>query len=52
MSLQGKLLWVLQEREFERVGGKDTIKTGVRVSTARKEEFMGNFITFPLGLEY
>jgi len=34
MSLQGKLLRVLQEREFERVGGKDTIKTDARVITA------------------
>ncbi len=34
LSLQGKLLRVLQEREFERVGGVDPIKTDVRVIAA------------------
>jgi two-component system, NtrC family, nitrogen regulation response regulator GlnG len=34
MHLQGKLLRVLQEREFERVGGTDAIKTDVRVLAA------------------
>jgi Nif-specific regulatory protein len=33
-ALQVKLLRVLQEREFERVGGTDTIKVNVRVITA------------------
>ena len=31
MSLQGKLLRVLQEREFERVGGTDINKADARV---------------------
>jgi len=34
LSLQGKLLRVLQEKEFERVGGTETIKTDVRVIAA------------------
>jgi two-component system nitrogen regulation response regulator GlnG len=34
LSLQGKLLRVLQERAFERVGGVDQIKTAVRVIAA------------------
>lgn len=34
MPLQGKLLRVLQEREFERVGGIDPIKTDIRVIAA------------------
>ena len=34
LSLQGKLLRVLQEREFERVGGVEPIKTDVRVIAA------------------
>jgi two-component system response regulator HydG len=33
-NVQGKLLRVLQDREFERVGGTDTIKTDVRLICA------------------
>ncbi len=34
MEVQIKILRVLQEREFERIGGRDTIKTDVRVISA------------------
>jgi two-component system nitrogen regulation response regulator GlnG len=34
LALQGKLLRVLQEKEFERVGGTEPIKTDVRVIAA------------------
>lgn len=34
LALQGKLLRVLQEKEFERVGGAETIKSDVRVIAA------------------
>ncbi len=34
LPLQSKILRVLQERQFERVGGNQTIKTDVRVITA------------------
>lgn len=48
MALQAKLLRVLQEKEFERVGGIQTIKTDVRVIAAtnkdlKKEITNGNF---------
>ena len=38
LNLQTKLLRVLQEREFERVGGKEKIKTNVRVITATNKK--------------
>jgi two-component system response regulator AtoC len=38
LNLQAKLLRVLQEREFERVGGKEKIKTNVRVITATNKK--------------
>ncbi len=34
MSLQAKILRVIQQREFERVGGNETIKTDVRIISA------------------
>jgi len=34
VNLQGKLLRVLQEKEFERVGGTESIKTDVRIIAA------------------
>lgn len=37
-TLQIKLLRVLQEREFERVGGNETIRTNVRIITATNQE--------------
>ena len=47
-NIQIKLLRVLQEREFERVGGEETVETDVRIITATnkdlKEEIeKGNF---------
>ncbi len=48
LDLQAKLLRVLQEREFERVGGKVTIKVDVRIIAAtnrnlEKESLSGRF---------
>lgn len=48
LSLQVKILRVLQEKEFERVGGSKTIKTDVRIVAAtnrdlEKEVEKGNF---------
>lgn len=38
MSLQAKLLRVIQERSFERVGGTETIKTDVRIISATNRD--------------
>jgi formate hydrogenlyase transcriptional activator len=48
LELQGKLLRVLQEKEIERIGGKNTIKVNVRVIAAtnrvlEKEVAQGRF---------
>lgn len=48
LSLQAKLLRVLQEGEFERVGGNKTFKINVRIITATNRDIeseikMGNF---------
>ena len=37
-ALQIKLLRVLQEKEFERVGGSETIRTNVRIITATNQD--------------
>ncbi len=38
MSLQAKILRVIQEKEFERVGGNDVIKTDVRIISATNKD--------------
>lgn len=38
MSLQAKILRVIQEKEFERVGGTETIKTDVRILSATNRD--------------
>jgi two-component system response regulator AtoC len=38
MNLQAKLLRVLQEMDFERVGGKDSIKVNARIITATNKD--------------
>lgn len=40
LSLQAKLLRILQEREFERVGGSKTIKADFRLITATNKNLM------------
>lgn len=40
LNLQAKLLRVLQEREFERVGGKDRIKVNARIIAATNKELL------------
>ncbi len=52
--VQGKLLRLLQEQQFERVGGNQTIKTDVRIiaATHRDLEAMANDATFRSDLYY
>ncbi len=38
MSLQAKILRVIQEKEFERVGGNEVIKTDVRIISATNKD--------------
>src|SRR5204862_6148123 len=38
LALQAKLLRVLQEREFTRVGGREVIKTDVRIISATNQD--------------
>jgi DNA-binding NtrC family response regulator len=40
INLQAKLLRVLQEREFERIGGSEKVKVDVRVISATNRELM------------
>jgi two-component system nitrogen regulation response regulator GlnG len=41
LALQSKLLRVLQEREFTRVGGRDAIRTDVRIIAASNQDLEG-----------
>jgi two-component system response regulator AtoC len=41
LSLQAKLLRVLQERRFRRVGGKDEVAVNIRVVAAASRDLMG-----------
>jgi DNA-binding NtrC family response regulator len=38
LSMQAKLLRVIQEKEFERVGGRQTLKVNVRIVTATNKD--------------
>lgn len=42
LALQAKLLRVLQEREFERVGGSRTIKVNVRIIATSNRDLLGH----------
>lgn len=42
LALQAKLLRVLQEREFERVGGSRTIKVNVRILATSNRDLLSN----------
>jgi DNA-binding NtrC family response regulator len=44
LDMQAKLLRVLQEKEFERVGGNETIKANVRVVAATNRDLSGAMI--------
>jgi Nif-specific regulatory protein len=54
MAIQVKLLRVLQEREFERLGGTETIKIDVRVISATNQDLEGLIqkLKFRLDLYY
>ncbi len=54
LAMQAKLLRVLQEKEFERLGGTKTIKVDVRVITATNRDLKGMIEkeTFRLDLYY
>src|SRR6202020_2916215 len=41
VRLQAKLLQVLQDREFQRIGGRDAIKVDVRVMAATHRDLEG-----------
>ena len=42
LSTQAKLLRILQEKEFERIGGSETLKVDVRIIAATNKKFSGN----------
>ncbi len=54
LTLQSKILRVLQDQRFERVGGNETVQTDVRIITAtnRDLEQMGEVGAFRLDLYY
>ena len=54
LSLQGKLLRLLQDREFERVGGRKTIGVDVRIVSATNRDLgaMANSLGFRKDLYY
>jgi len=54
MAAQGKLLRVLQEQEFERVGGSETVKVNIRVIAATNRDLSAMITqgTFRIDLFY